>query len=288
MKRSHLSTVGEECKSVSSTTSEEMLNYVQGYTCKKDTETEMKKNNENTYIPHQTIENTCHAKTGQLNFQGVAVGSGDLLQVMQSSPSNISSQNPNPLVKLVTSVISPSANGSCQTEGSHTNQQSLSYPINTDSGEETKHDSYVGHYTPPDIRDSSPSHHTNNNTSITTMDGNGITTSDGNQLLSHSMYANATVAGEEGSYVDCYIALNSDDKPSNAKVTEMGNGELSCNQHVKDGNNHAQVDHVIAVQHGDASDDAWLVEPEYLLTHKPNANLPLIQNKANYVTESDV
>ena len=288
MKRSQLSTVEEECISVSSTTNEEMLNFVQGYTCKKDAETEMKKNNENTYIPHQTIENTCHAKTGQLNFQGVAVGSGDLLQVMQSSPSNISSQNPNSLVKLDTSVISPSANGSCQTEGSHTNVQSLSYPINTDSGEETKDDSYVGHYTPPDIRYSSPSHHTNNNTSITTMDGNGIAASDDNQLLSNSMYANTTVAVEEGSYVDCYIALNSDDQPSNAKVTEMGNGELSCNQHVKDGNNHAPVDYVIAVQHGDVSDDAWPVEPEFLLTHTPNANLPLIQNKANYVTESDV
>ena len=39
---------------------------------------------------------------------------------------------------------------------------------------------------------------------------------------------------------------------------------------------------------GGVSDDAQPVEPENLLTHTPNANLPLQRNKANYVKESDV
>ena len=45
---------------------------------------------------------------------------------------------------------------------------------------------------------------------------------------------------------------------------------------------------MVVVQPHGVSDDAQPVEPEHLLTHTPNANLPLKQNKANYVKESDV
>ena len=270
-------TVDEECESVISTTNEKMLEYVQGNTYKKGTKTEIKKNTEfgfdlgdgsedddrfsktsckhNAYISLQAIEDMCGVKTDQIDPNSVTVDSGDPLIVLQSPPN--SPQNVlNSLVGLDASTISPSGNNSCKTAVNHTNQQPLSYPNNTDSGEETKH------VTSSDIGYPPPSHSTNNNTSTTAVDGNHINTPDNNQCFSPPMYTNTTV--EEGSYVDCYVALNSDDNPINAKGIEIGNGELPYNQSVKNAKDDGYIpfDHVLAVQHGGESDDAGPVEPE--------------------------
>ena len=62
-----------------------------------------------------------------------------------------------------------------------------------------------------------------------------------------------------------------------------------CSGSVKDSSDRAPVNLLVVVQPaGGVSDDAQPVKPEHLLTHTPNANLPLQQNKANYVKESDV
>ena len=278
-----MSTVEEECESVISTTNEEMLNCVWGYAYKKGTETEIKNTEfafnlrdgsedddkfskmpckQNAYISHQAIEDMCGVKTDQLDPNSVTVDSGDPLVVLQSMPNNNSSQNLlKSSVKLDVSIISPSANNTCKLEVSHTNQQPLLCLINIDSAEETKHGGCVDHHTPSDIGYLPPSHSTNNGTSTTAVDGNYITTPDNNQCFSHCTYTNTSGAVEEGSYVDCYIALNNDANPTNAKV---GNGELPCSQSVKNANegSYALVDHVLAVQHGGESDDARSVEPE--------------------------
>ena len=272
-----MSTFEEECESVISTTNEEMLYCVQGYTYKKGTKTEIKKYTEFGFdlgdssedddrfsktpcrqtacISHQAIEDMCGIKTDQFDPNySVTVDSDDPLVALQNLP--YSSQNLlNSLVGLDPSKISSSANNSCKTEVNHTNQQPLSYPNNTDCDEETKH------VTSSDIDYPPPSHSTNNNTSTSAVDGNHIITPDNNQCFSPGMYANTI---EEKSYVDCNIALNNDDNPTNAKVVEIGNGGLPYNQCVKNAKDggYTPFDHVLAVQHGGESDDARPVEPE--------------------------
>ena len=285
-------TVDEECESVSSTTNEEMLNFVQGCTITEVTQTKTPKTTEfvsdsgvdseldsglskisakqNTYISHEAIGDMCYVQSDEINQpnpQDITVDSSninnDQLIVTHKATDTNSPQSipnfPNSMVTPSPSAVSPSANNSNYIDhySATSNENSLPLPLhstNADTFSTGVDSSYVDHYAAYNASQPLPHH------------------------------SNTTTTAEKKSYFNPYIALDSDGKLPDANEMDTASSQPATNEM---NGNYTTVDQLGAIQQNNIPDDPQQVKSEHS-TCATTTNLLPMQNINGYVTETDV